>query len=167
MKSLYLISVVLTVMFISSLSAEGQGKQRLGRVCGNPNAACRGVKNFQAYDLPFDTGKDFVIAESVWFYGIVLKSVKLKDYGDCEHPLFAERERLEIQDLFPNNKVFTLNCVDVGGNYYKGVADQTGFIGVYAGASKVTADAFLKTVKATGRFPGVRVRRMQIGFNGT
>ena len=151
-----------------SFVASAQKKARLGRVCGDPTAACKGRENFQSYDIPFDTGKNYVIAESERFYGIVLRSKKMNpEWGDCEHPLFAEKERIEIQAMFPNNKVFALNCVESGSNYYTGVADHFAFIGVYAGRTQAEANKFLKTVQDTKKFSGVRVRRMQVGINGT
>ena len=138
-----------------------------GAVCGDPTAPCKGKENFQAWDLPFNTGKNFIIADSAYFYGIVLKSVKLKDWGDCEHPTFAESERTEIQALFDHNKVFAQNCVESGTNYYTGVPEQTALIGVYAGRTLTEAAKFLKSVKALNKFPGIRIRRMKVGINGT
>lgn len=87
--------------------------------------------------------------------------------GDCAKPSFTESERLEIQELFPNNKVFTQNCVEPGTNYYTGTADKTALIGVFAGNTLREANAFLKKVQATGKFTNVRVRKMRIEINGT
>ena len=165
--SSYIFAVVAIVLFGLVSDVSTQKKARLGKVCGDPTVACKRRENFKAWDLPFDTGENFVIAESAWFYGIVLKSKKLRDYGDCEHSVFGEKERLAIQESFPGNKVFALNCVESGTNYYNGVAQQTAFIGVYAGPTMAVANAFLKTVQATKRFPGVRVRKMQVAINGT
>lgn len=167
MKKLGIVLGVLLIVAAASGAAAAQKKSKLGKVCGDPTSVCKGSENFQPFDLPFDMGKDFVIAESEWFYAVVLESKKLADFGDCEHPSFTETRRLELQALFPHNKVFAQNCVEPGYNYYKGVADQTAFVGVYAGATKAAADAFLKTVQATQKFTGIRVRRMQIGINGT
>ena len=150
------------------LSAQKRKLRHGGAVCGDPTAACSSRTDFQKYDLPFNTGKNFVIIESAPFYGIVLKSMKLTDFGDCvEHPSFKESERLEIQKLFEHNKVFTQNCIESGSNYYIGVPDQTAFIGVYAGRTLAEANRFLKTVQGLNKFPGIRVRRMKIGINGT
>ena len=41
------------------------------------------------------------------------------------------------------------------------------FVAVYAGRTLAQANAFLKTVQATKKFAGIRVRRMQVGINGT
>ena len=152
-----------------AVTAPAQKKARLGKVCSDPTAPCKTAKDFQPYDLPFDLGTEkSAIYKSEKFYGIVLQSVKLKNsWGDCEKPRYPESERLPIQELFPNNKVFTQNCVEPGTNYYTGVANQTSFIGIYAGRTLAEANKFLKKVKATGKYPGVRVRQMQIGINGT
>ena len=167
MKIKYGFLLIACLLLGTALTAAGQKKAKLGKVCGDPTAACKGRENFQTFDLPFDTGKNFVIYESEKFYGIVLKSVKLKDWGDCAKPSFSETERLQIQGLFPRNMVFALNCLEPGQNYYTGVADQMAFIGVYAGRTLTEANKFLKTVQATGQFPGVKVRKMSIGVNGT
>jgi hypothetical protein len=167
-KNIVVLFFALIALVGFSVTATAQRKAKLGKVCGDPKAACKGRENFQTWDLPFDTGKNFVIANSEWFYGIVLKSKKMKpEWGDCEHPMFAEKERSEIQDMFQHNKVFTLNCVESGSNYYTGVADHIAFIGVYAGRTLAQANAFLKTVQATKKFSGIRVRRMQADINGT
>lgn len=167
MRGKLLFVVVSVLVLVCGIHA--QKKAKLGKVCGDPTAVCKSGESFQSYDLPFDLGNNFVIYESERFYGIVLRSKKLKadDWGDCEHPSFGEQERLEIQKLFSHNKVFAMNCSDTGMNYYTGVADHTVFIGVYGGRTLAEANKFLKTVKATGKFPGIRVRRLQIGINGT
>jgi len=162
-----LICALTIIICCHGISAQKRKPLRRGSVCGDPTAACKAKTNFQEWDLPFDTGKNFVIAESVSFYGIVLESVKLKDYGDCEHPSFKEEARLEIQKLFEHNKVFAENCMESGTNYYPGVAEQTAFIGVYAGKTLAEANRFLKTVQALNKFPGIGVRRMRVAINGT
>ena len=159
--------LLLLIMLVAAFVVSAQKKAKLGKVCGDPTVMCKSAENFQAFDIPFDTGKNFVIYESEKFYGIVLKSVKLTDFGDCSKPSFAETERIEIQAMFEHNKVFALNCVESGTNYYPGVAEQTAFIGVYAGRTLAEANKFLKTVQATGKFPGIKVRKMSIAVNGT
>ncbi|MCE7963364.1 MAG: hypothetical protein DYH05_12820 [Acidobacteria bacterium ACB1] len=157
----------ITVVVGLCTSASGQTKRAIGQVCGDPTAKCAAAENFQPYDLAFETGADWVIVQSKPFYGIVLKSVKVPDWGDCAKPSFPESERLEIQELFPKNKVFAQNCVEPGTNYYTGTADKTALIGVFAGNTLREANAFLKKVQATGKFKNVRVRKMRIEINGT
>ncbi len=164
-SSIILISAAM--LFCLSAAASAQKKARLGKVCGDPTQPCKSQENFGPSELPFDTGKDFIIADSVPFYAIVLKSVKLDtNFSNCEKA-FPETERLEVQELFPNNKVFAVRCSEAGENYYKGIKWGVAFLGVYAGKTLKEANAFLKTVQATGKFPGVRVRKTQAGFNGT
>ncbi|MEO6654722.1 MAG: hypothetical protein ABIO36_01425 [Pyrinomonadaceae bacterium] len=165
MKRILLLSIVGIILL--SLSAQAQKKSKSGKICGDPTAPCKSRESFQEFDLAFDQGRNFVIYESDWFYGIVLKSAKLKDWGDCASPSFGEAERLSIQGVFPHNKVFALNCVEAGTNYYSGVADNTALIGVYAGRTWAEANKFLKTVKAVNKFTGIKVRKMKIGVNGT
>ena len=155
-------TIVAALVFIGYQSVSAQA------VCGDPTAACRDRENFQAGDLPFNMGKNVNFSDSVWFYGIVLKSAKMKEeWGDCDNPQFTESEREAAQALFPKNKVFTLNCVQSGSNYYPGVADHIAFIGIYAGRNLAEANAFLKKVVATKKYPGIKVRRMRISVNGT
>ncbi|MBX7053574.1 MAG: hypothetical protein K1X36_01345 [Pyrinomonadaceae bacterium] len=168
MRKKVLIALLSVLSILSLVSfATAQKKAKAGRVCGDPTAECKGGSDFQPFDLPFEIGSNNVIFESERFYGIVLKSVKMKDWGNCEKPLFPESERLAIQEMFPHNKVFALNCFETGLNYYTGVAQKTAFIGVYAGRTLAEANKFLKTVRATGKFAGVSVRQLKIGVNGT
>src|SRR5436309_1844294 len=120
MNTKLLLSFVVLYLVVCTIGVQAQKKARLGKVCGNPNVACKGGENFQVYDLRFDTGKNSVIAESVPFYAIVLKSHKYENYSDCEKA-FPETERLATQELFPNNKVFAVRCSEAGENYYKGM----------------------------------------------
>ena len=166
LRKLILFTAAIFLLF-TAIDGAAQKKAKRGKVCGDPTAACAKAQGFEPFELPFATGKDFLIYESEYFYGIVLKSKKLGDWGDCEHPSFAEPERLEVQEFFSKNKVFALNCTETDMNYYTGVAGQTAFIGVYAGRTLAEANKFLKKVQATGKFPGVKVRKMQIGINGT
>ena len=116
------------------------------------------------YELPFDTGKNYSIAESEFFYAVIIESRKIKLEENCEEA-FTERRRLEIQKMFPNNKVFVLKCFEPGLNYYTNVADDIGFLGVFAGRTNTESSAFLETVKS--KFPGAVLRRMKAGINGT
>jgi len=95
-----------------------------------------------------------------------LKTVKLNLEVNCENTI-SEEERLEIQKLFTNNKVFALKCSDADDLYYTNVANDVNFIAIYAGKTLTEANGFLKTVQATGKFKGANVRRMQAEINGT
>ena len=122
---------------------------------------------FQAHEIPFEIPRgNQVIFESEPFYAIILKSIKLKGTVNCENAV-SENERLEIQSLFPNNKVFALKCSDAGDLYYTNIAADINFIAVYAGKSLTEATDFLKTVRATEKYKGANVRKMQAQINGT
>jgi hypothetical protein len=154
-------SILLVSAF--SLPAEAQ-RVRTGKVCGNPTMPCKVRAKFQSYELPFDTGRNYSIADSEPFYAVIIESRRLDPADDCEK-VFTERRRLDLQRMFPNNKVFALKCFEPGLNYYTNVADDVGFIAVFAGRSAAESRDFFTTVKA--KFPGSSLRRMQAGINGT
>jgi hypothetical protein len=163
-KRTFLIIAILAVSIcVGSASAQ---TRRLGKICGDPNIPCRGSEGFRPWELTFAIPKNAVIYESETFYTVILKSVRLKSVDDCENAI-TEDERLKTQELFPKNKVFALKCSEAGDIYYTNVANEVSFLGVYAGKTLTEANAFLKTVKATGKFPGAAVRRMRAGINGT
>lgn len=154
------------VVFALTVVGNAQSKTTLGRVCGDPTAACKTRENFQAYELPFDYGKN-VIAQSQFFYAVILKSVKLNaDQSNCEKAI-PESDRIDIQVLFPRNMVFVMRCWESGQTSYSNVADGVSFMGVYAGQTQAQANAFLAKVKAAGKFDGAVVRRMRVLINGT
>lgn len=154
-------------LILMASNAFSQTKARLGRVCGDPTAKCRTRENFQPYELPFETGKNYVIVESKPFYAVILKSVKLNaDQSNCDKAIL-ESDRTEAQALFPHNVVFAMRCWESGQNSYTNVADGVSFMAVYAGQTSAQANAFLKTVAATGKFKGASVRRMRAQINGT
>jgi hypothetical protein len=160
---IFLIIIILFFGFVLEVSAQ---KLKLGKICGNPNVRCVGSQDFQPNELTFEIPKNAVIYESKPFYAIILKSSKLKNDNDCE-TLITESERLDTQNLFPNNKVFALKCLDAGGIYYTNVSNGVTFLAVFAGNTLAEAQSFLKTVQATAKFGKVNLRKMQAGINGT
>jgi hypothetical protein len=162
------VSLILGCLLVLAYSFDvhAQKKRTPGAICGDPTKACKDREGFQASDVPFSTPRHAVIFDSVPFYVIVLKSVKLGNFSGCEK-IFPEPERLSIQELFPHNKVFASRCSEPGENSYSGMEDNTGFVAVYAGMTLTEAKAFLKKVQATGQFPGIRVRRTRASVNGT
>ena len=160
-----IIAVSLVVFFCAVVLAQ---RRNIGSVCGDPNAKCRLASDFQPNELAFDHGgPNSIIAESKPFYAIILKSIRLpQDQSGCETK-FPETERLAAQALFPKNKVFAKRCDEAAQNFYTNVTDNTTFLGVYAGLTLTQAKALLKTVDATGKFPGASIRRMKVGINGT
>jgi hypothetical protein len=116
-------------------------------------------EGFKPHQLPFVTPKDGVAREqyrSLPFYAVILKSGL-----PCAA---AQKERAEIQQLFPAHKVFA-QLVDCGDDEdtirYTNVKDAVGFIAVYGGDTPEQAQAVLTKAKESGRFPGANLRRMQ------
>lgn len=138
---------------------------RFAVICFDPTVKCKTSVIFEPNDLPFQMTPDSVIVETEFFYAVILKSMKVAD-NDCER-FTPEAERLQVQALFPRRKVFSSRCADPGSLYYTNVDPNTRFMAVYAGASKAEAARILAQVKASGKFPGANLRRMQAGFNGT
>lgn len=146
------LALMLSVAGIASADTEG-------KVHPDPSSACGGG-GFKPHELCFETPKDGIArAEylSEPFYAILLRT--------AERCTIPEDERLQTQGLFPQHKVFSMrfNCDDnieenIG---YTNVNDKFGFLAVYAGRTMTEANARLAQVKATGRFPGANVRRMQ------
>lgn len=168
MRNLRILSILFIALSVFNIEIAAQRRSSVGDVCGDPTVKCRTRESFQPYDLPFDFGRgNAVIAESKPFYAVILASVKLKpDLSGCEDK-FPESERLAAQALFPRNMVFAMRCNESVQNYYTNVANDTSFLAVYAGTTAAQASAFLKKVKATGKFDGAVIRRMRVGINGT
>lgn len=166
---IFLTIIILTCAFALT-SAYGQrktAKPKLGKICGNPQIKCRtGDADFQTHEIPFEIPKGAVIYESEPFYAIILKTVKLNSNTSCENAI-SEKDRLKIQELFRDNKVFALKCSDAGDLYYTNVANNVNFIAVYAGKTLSEASNFLRAVKSNRQFKGANVRKMQAYINGT
>ncbi|MEP7076947.1 MAG: hypothetical protein ABI878_14160 [Acidobacteriota bacterium] len=163
--NVFRVLIVTAVVCAAVSAAFGQAK-RYGKICGDPNVRCVGTQDFKAWEMKFALPKNSVIYESEFFYAIILKSVKLKQGGDCVNAI-AEDDRTATQALFPKNKVFALKCYEPGDISYTNVADDVSFLAVYAGKTQAEANSFLKTVKTAGKFPGATIRRMRAVINGT
>ncbi|MET0400327.1 MAG: hypothetical protein ABW277_26290 [Longimicrobiaceae bacterium] len=149
-------TLCLALSLLAPLSARAQAAP--GRVCPDPARPCAG---FRAHDLSFVLPAGGAARDedrSAPFYAVVLRSAPRCAIG--------ERERGAAQALFPHGKVFATRweCEgDVENNVtYTGVDDRYGFLAVYAGDTRARADAVLARVRATGRFPGANLRRMQV-----
>lgn len=170
-KTIFLIALCL-ILFVASAFGQKARKQKTiqGRICGNPNVKCNvGSYAFEAYDIPFELPKGYIIYESKPFYAVILKSQTVKDIfgGDEEcKELAAENERLSVQKLFPNNKVFVQKC-GYAPLYYSGVTENTVFLAVYGGSTLAGAQKFLKEVNGSGRYKGAYIKKLQAHFNGT
>jgi hypothetical protein len=144
--------MTLSVAGIASAHAQG-------RVEPDPASRCSDG-SFKSHELCFETPSDGVaraeyLSES--FYAVILKT--------AERCTITEEERLHSQRRFPQGKVFSMRfyCDDnIEENIsYTNVNDKFGFLAVYAGRTLKEAKARLAEVKATGRFPGANIRKMQ------
>jgi hypothetical protein len=129
-----------------------------GQVCGDPARPCEG---FKPNDLSFPLPKDGLARAEVTsprFYAVILRTAK-----PCS---IQDKERREVQALFPKNKVFhtRFECDAENNVTYTNFDDKFAFLAVYAGEERGAADAFLGQVKALKRFPGANLRRMQVVF---
>lgn len=113
---------------------------------------------FKPHQLPFALPRDGVARaehRSPPFHAVILRTA-----AKCS---ISEDERLEAQRLFPSNKVFStrFGCEDEETITYGNVDPQWGFLAVHAGAGMAEARKLLERVKATGKFPGANIRRME------
>jgi hypothetical protein len=143
--------VVIAFLFSGVAAADTQG-----RVLSGPAAACEAFKPHQlCFELPTD-GLARAEYFSRPFYAIILKTAER-----CSIP---EADRLQIQKLFPDGKVFSpaFECEDPEDLIrYTNVNDKFGFLAVYAGATLKDAKKRLAEVAAMNRFPGANIRKMQ------
>jgi hypothetical protein len=151
----FVFALIFSLVGIAAARAEG-------KVHANPATAC-GYGNFKPHELCFQIPGDGVARAEVLsetFYAVILKT--------AERCVISEEERLQVQALFPVNKVFSMrfNCDDdVEENIsYTNVNDKFGFLAVYAGRTLKEAKARLEEVKVAGRFPGANIRKMQAVF---
>ncbi|MDT4897584.1 MAG: hypothetical protein QOH25_2661 [Acidobacteriota bacterium] len=162
-----LVAVLCSSVHFGKVQAQRRRQpQQRSVICGNPNVRCSGVENFRPFDLPFRLPERAVIYETQPFYAVILQSVRMRDYDDC-NSFVPEEERLKAQALFPNNKVFTSRCGEPGDVYYTNTSDKTQFMAVYAGATISEARRVLEMVRATNQYQGANIRRMQVGYMGT
>ncbi|HEX8187498.1 MAG TPA: hypothetical protein VF586_04045 [Pyrinomonadaceae bacterium] len=168
LKTRPLCVLVLALLTVGGAAAAQRLKAtRLGAVCGDPTARCPTSIEFQPHQLPFRVPRNAVIWETEKFYAVILKSVRDESKGGDCNVFVPEAEREAAQALFPRNKVFASRCFEPGDLFYTGVAEDSQFVAVYAGRTRAEGLAMLERVKATGKYPGANLRRMNAGFNGT
>lgn len=170
MVVLFAALVLVAVPRFGSSDATGQSravarKGKKASICGNPRLSCKTTVTFQPHDLSFRVPANAVIWDTEPFYAIVLKSTPARE-DDCD-AFIPEKERLDAQTMFPDRKVFSSRCIEPGELYYTNVDSKYRIMALYAGANMAEAKRALAAVKATGKFPGAYLRRMQTGFNGT
>ena len=159
-------SAVVSMMGPATKAGAQKGRRaQHASICGKPLVPCKTSAKFEPNDLPFRVPKNAVIYDTELFYAIILKSVGTSE-DDCD-VFVPESERLAVQALFPDHKVFSSRCPDVETLFYTNISSKHRIMAVYAGSTLVEAQRLLESVKATGKFPGANIRRMRTGFNGT
>lgn len=167
MKTIFVMFVLLSAGLVVEVSA--QKKAVPFKVCGDPSAACAKRAIFKDDDIPFDYTEGSVVAESLPFYIVIIKSSKLPDNGVCENTPDDYR-RQDIQWNFLRNKVFIARgCYSIENNFYSKLGTNVIALAIFAGHTKAEADAFLKKVKATESIDAkdAYLLRTTTGFNGT
>jgi len=103
------------------------------------------------------------------FYAVIVQSRKVIEGGgpadnDCGGQ-FTTAERSRLQALFPSNRVFSsaFGCYYFEHSYMN-VNAKFNFLAVYGGETEAAAQNVLKTIKATGKYPGANFRKMQAVF---
>ena len=148
----FVIAIMLSLAGIASADAQGKVRPDPAKSCSD--------SGFKPHELCFEVPKDQIaraeyLSES--FYAIILET--------AERCTISEEERLQAQKLFPHTKVFSMrfycdeNIEEIIS--YTNVNDKFGFLAVYAGPGLNEANSRLAEVKATGRFLGANIRRMQ------
>ena len=145
-------------------------QKKLYDVCGDPKLACT-ARGFPDEALPIKINgqtEHFGEYKSKPFYAVIVQSRRVVRRS---HPAendyycggqFTASERSELQSLFPNNRVFSseFGCYTFY-HLYTNVNQDFNFLAVYGGASQREASKVLKAVKASGRYAGANIRRMQ------
>lgn len=157
--------IIVLCILVSAVNSFGQ-KTKHGKICGNPNIKCRtNDVVFEPFEIPFEVPKTYAVYSSEPFYAVILQS-KSKSSANCADA-FSEDKRLKVQILFPDNKVFAFKCDEFNTTYYTNVANNVGFMAVYAGKTLTEAKAFLKKMQVAGKFKGANIRKLRAEFNGT
>lgn len=167
----FLKASILTLMAVFFVSADEVHTG--GKVCANPSVPCQSTSGkFGPHDLPFSLPANLKWLNNYYsatFYAVILKSKQAVPDPDgpagpakCSN-YFSERERLEAQSVFPKQKVFAsrFGCGSPGVGYTN-VNYNFNFLAVYAGETKAAANSFLAQLKASGKFPGSNIRKMQV-----
>jgi hypothetical protein len=103
---------------------------------------------------------------SLPFYAILLRSVKAipaEDPTEACRGYIPEQERLKVQAMFPQRKVFASRngCFGPGMVWYTNINSEYNFLAVYGGETLAEAQQFLQQLQARG-FPDASIRRMQL-----
>ena len=150
--------LVSSLLLAFPLSASALAADKPGRILDYPYDL--ETQANRPHQLRFEFPKDEIARiefRSEEFFAIILKS--------AEQCGFKEQERLEVQEYFPNNKVFMdrFGCPDDIEEYitYTNVNQDYAFIAVYGGKSFNEAASLFNEMKLNQEFPGANIRKMQ------
>jgi hypothetical protein len=160
------------VLFLhwSLLSYADTGIQTGKQVCPNPATPCKHESyTFQPYELSVSLPKELAWMTahySLPFYAILLRSVRAlpaEDPTDICRGYISEQERLKVQAMFLQRKVFASRngCFGPGMVWYTNINSNYNFLAVYGGETLEEAQQFLNQVKAKG-FHDATIRKMQV-----
>jgi hypothetical protein len=165
---LSLLSIVLA--FPTFLGATVQAQEQVA-VCPDPAKPCASAeKTFAPYELTFhlpdklEPNKDYKTRS---FQAVILKTFpKFEPGGDeCDGGEFStkiEQQRLKLQKLFPDRKVFAGHqCPDMGAVLYQvnGRPYDQFFIAVYGGETRAEAKRVIAQVR--GKLSRPTIKEMQ------
>jgi len=155
----------LIVVLLSVARPSLSNPLQVGAVCSNPSVPCATTYAFKPYQLPFKIAETPTFGRtyrSVFFYAVILRSSPARNEPvDCGQ--IPERVRLRTQLMFPGRKVFAshFGCAEEL-VLYSNVNQSFNFMAVYGGRTNAQARSMLARVRATRRFPGAYIRRMQV-----
>jgi hypothetical protein len=158
-------AVYMAVILVLGLTwDQNAAGQRPGVTCPNPSIKCDSTYSFAPHQLPFVIKDKLVFGKaykSVFFYAVILKSVKTRAESDCV--LITEEERTAAQSDFVDRKVFASrhSCPEEL-VFYEIIAPDLIFMAVYAGSSAATAKRMLTRVRATGRYPQAYIKQLRV-----
>lgn len=148
-------AVLACVCAFTAAATENRTPGQIHDYPGTETATSRNPHNL-SFEYPND-GLARAEFRSDEFYAIILKS--------AERCTLSEADRLGIQELFPENKVFMdrFECDEASEDNvtYTNINPDYSFIAVYAGTGIEDANQLLDGMDLAARFPGANIRRMQ------
>ena len=151
------LTMIATVAVLSAIGSAGADDKLPGQIHDYPGE--ENASNYKPHQLEFEFHNDGIARaefRSEEFYAIILKS--------AERCAVKEEERLQIQSLFPKNKVFMnlFDCDDPEDNItYSNTDWNYSFIAVFGGRKLEQAQRLLEDNDLATKFPGANIRKMQ------
>jgi hypothetical protein len=145
-------------------------------ICPDPKAPCISkARTFSPFELSFrlpprlQPGRTYTSAP---FYAVIIKTFENESCDADDHTASIERERIQIQKIYPSRKVFgSYSCpnLDTVDYDFPGKLDPTGervllttYLAVYAGKTAGEANEFLIYVRTL--YPTAQLKRMTANY---